>query len=117
MGTATRLSAMRLGGMMVVWRSAVLIPGELFGGDTDQAVPGPSANPANVSLTAPGTIEKLSVVSKRAAGVPPLPTRQDIKGLASPTPSQRPAPTPGAPARPKSLGCEFDPFAGQEQDR
>ena len=91
MGTARRLSAMRLGGMMVVWRSAVLIPGELFGGDTDQAVPGPSANPAKVSLTAAGyhreTDRGLEACGRRTVAPDPAGHRRVSITDAKPAPS------------------------------
>ena len=51
MGTATRLSARRLGGMLVVWLVAALIPGALFGGEAAHTSPGTPATPADVVLT------------------------------------------------------------------
>ena len=39
MGTATRVSAMRPGGMLVVWLVAALIPGELLGGEMGRHIP------------------------------------------------------------------------------
>lgn len=51
MGIGTRLSARRLGGMLVVWLVAALIPGELFGGEEAHPSPGTSATPFDVVLT------------------------------------------------------------------
>ena len=66
---------------------------------------------------APGTIRTLIVVSKRFAGTPAPLTTQDSDTLASPTPSQREAPTPAAPARPQPFTFEFDPSAVGERGR
>ena len=40
MGTVTRVIAMRLGGMLVVWLVAALIPGELLAGEAAHTSPG-----------------------------------------------------------------------------
>jgi hypothetical protein len=51
MDHARRLSARGLGGMLVVWLTAALLPGELFGGEGAHPSPGSSATPADVVLT------------------------------------------------------------------
>ena len=51
MRTATRLSARRLEGMLVVWLAAALHPCALFGGEVAYPSPGTSATPADVVLT------------------------------------------------------------------
>ena len=66
---------------------------------------------------APGTIRTLIVVSKRFAGTPARPPTPDGDTLASPRPSQREAPTPAAPARPKPFTFEFDPSTVGERGR
>jgi hypothetical protein len=65
----------------------------------------------------PGTIRKLIVFSKRAAGGSSRTTTPDGEGLASPAPSQSEARTPAAPARPKPFSFEFDPAAVGERGR
>ena len=181
MGTATRLSARQLGGILVVWLVVALLPGALCGGEEAHPFPGPSATPANVVLTvdegvfslraqdaslkaifdaigrqlhievvaripaderitiafdqlslaeaptrfrpyvnylaledaakAPGTIRKLIVVSKRAAGMPAPPSTPDGEALAPSELRQNEASTPAAPARPQPFRFEFDPAA------
>jgi hypothetical protein len=51
MGIAIRMIARRLGGMLVVWLVAALMPGELFGGEVARTSPETSATPADVGLT------------------------------------------------------------------
>jgi hypothetical protein len=57
----------------------------------------------------PGTVQKLIVVSKRAAGAPARPTTRDGDALAPSEHRQSEPPTPAAPARPKPFTFEFDP--------
>jgi hypothetical protein len=187
MGTVTRVIAIRLGWMLVVWLVAALIPGELSAGEVAPISPGTPATPADVVLTvhegllslraqdaslraifdaiarqlhidvvaripaeeqitiafdqlslvealkpfrpyvnyiamedatkAPGTLRKLIVVSKRAAGVPSHPTTQNAETLLPAEPQQSSAPTPATPARPKPFTFEFDPAAVEERGR
>jgi hypothetical protein len=60
---------------------------------------------------APGTVRKLIVVSKRAAGEPSRPIEDDKEGE-PPGRRSSDAPTAGAPAGPQPFRFEFDPAAG-----
>ena len=51
MGRVSRVIATWLGGVLVVWLVATLIPGELFGEEAAHPSPGTSATPADVVLT------------------------------------------------------------------
>ena len=66
---------------------------------------------------APGTIRKLVVVSKRAAGVPARPTTPDGEAMAPPEPHPSETPTSAAPVRPRPFTFEFDPTTMGERGR
>jgi hypothetical protein len=51
MGRVSRVIATWLGGVLVVWLVATIIPGELFGEEAAHPSPGTSATPADVVLT------------------------------------------------------------------
>jgi hypothetical protein len=187
MSTVTRVIATLLGGILVVWLVAALIPCELFGAEVTHPCLGMSGSPADVvfavhegvlslraqdaslkgifdaigrqlhievvaripaeeqitiafdqlslvealkcfrpyvnyiaiedATKAPGTIRKLIVVSKRAAGVESPPTMQDAEVFGPAAPQQSPGPAPAAPERPKPFRFEFDPAAVGERGR
>jgi hypothetical protein len=73
MGRATRVVGAWLGGMLVVWLVAAIMPGELFGGEVAQPSPGPSVTPADAVLTVHDGVLSLLAQDASPSGFGPRP--------------------------------------------